>query len=69
MSDPPTARGSRTTDRPLFRPGWVKKHTGSSKYMELTGAMFSTNSTAAAENMILKQVEKLMEKEMEDDKE
>ena len=31
--------------------------------------MFSTNSTAAAENMILKQVEKLMEKEMEDDKE
>ena len=67
MSDPPTARGSRTTDRPLFRPGWVKKHTGSSKYMELTGAMFSTNSQV--ENMILKQVEKLMEKEMEDDKE
>ena len=67
MSDPPTARGSRTTDRPLFRPGWAKKHTGSSKYMELTGAMFSTNSQV--ENMILKQVEKLMEKEMEDDKE
>lgn len=67
MSDPPTARGSWTTDRPLFRPGWVKKHTGSSKYMELTGAMFSTNSQV--ENMILKQVEKLMEKEMEDDKE
>ena len=67
MSDPPTARGSRTTDRPLFRPGWVKKHTGSSKYMELTGAMFSTNSQV--ENMILKQVEKLMEKEMEDDEE
>ena len=67
MSDPPTTRGSRTTDRPPFRPGWVKKHTGSSKYMELTGAMFSTNSQV--ENMILKQVEKLMEKEMEDDKE
>lgn len=45
----------------------MKKHTGSSKYMELTGAMFSTNSQV--ENMILKQVEKLMEKEMEDDKE